>query len=139
LRPRARDVRRPSSRDARCARARPRAAPLHARPHGLPAAALGHRGRLARAEPGPRLARGAMIEVESLSVDFGETRAVDRISFEVAAGEAFGIVGESGSGKSTVLRALAGLNRSWSGRMTVEGVPQKPVRSREFYRRLQMV
>jgi peptide/nickel transport system ATP-binding protein len=80
-----------------------------------------------------------MIEVESLSVDFGETRAVDRISFEVAAGEAFGIVGESGSGKSTVLRALAGLNRSWSGRITVEGAPQKPVRSREFYRRLQMV
>jgi peptide/nickel transport system ATP-binding protein len=60
-----------------------------------------------------------MIEVETLSVDFGETRAVDRISFHVAAGEAFGIVGESGSGKSTVLRALSGLNRNWSGRMTI--------------------
>jgi peptide/nickel transport system ATP-binding protein len=80
-----------------------------------------------------------MIEVETLSVDFGETRAVDRISFHVAAGEAFGIVGESGSGKSTVLRALSGLNRSWSGRMTIEGAPQGPARSREFHRRLQMV
>src|SRR5215470_11997674 len=80
-----------------------------------------------------------MIEVEALSVDFGETRAVDRVSFRVASGEAFGIVGESGSGKSTVLRALSGLKRSWSGRITIEGVPQGPVRSREFHRRLQMV
>jgi len=80
-----------------------------------------------------------MIEVEALSVDFGETRAVDRVSFRVGSGEAFGIVGESGSGKSTVLRALSGLKRSWSGRITIEGVPQGPVRSREFHRRLQMV
>src|SRR5438045_844288 len=80
-----------------------------------------------------------MIAVADLSVDFSETRAVDRISFHVTAGEAFGIVGESGSGKSTVLRALSGLNRNWSGSMTIEGVPQKAVRSREFHRRLQMV
>ena len=80
-----------------------------------------------------------MIEVGDLVVDFGETRAVDRVSFTVGAGEAFGIVGESGSGKSTVLRALSGLNRHWSGRMTIEGTPQGPVRSRAFHRRLQMV
>lgn len=80
-----------------------------------------------------------MIEVDNLIVEFGETRAVDRISFSVAAGEAFGIVGESGSGKSTVLRALSGLNRDWSGTLNIEGVAQGPVRSRAFHRRLQMV
>jgi ABC-type dipeptide/oligopeptide/nickel transport system ATPase subunit len=80
-----------------------------------------------------------MIEVEDLTVEFGETRAVDRVSFFVAAGEAFGIVGESGSGKSTVLRALSGLNRHWSGRMAIEGALQAPVRSPAFHRRLQMV
>ena len=80
-----------------------------------------------------------MIEVADLVVDFGETRAVDRVSFSVGAGEAFGIVGESGSGKSTVLRALSGLNRHWSGRMSIEGAQQGPVRSRAFHRRLQMV
>ncbi|HKF71291.1 MAG TPA: ABC transporter ATP-binding protein [Stellaceae bacterium] len=80
-----------------------------------------------------------MIEVEDLTVEFGETRAVDRVSFSVADGEAFGIVGESGSGKSTVLRVLSGLNRHWSGRMIVERVPQGRARSREFHRRLQMV
>jgi len=80
-----------------------------------------------------------MIEVEDLIVEFGDARAVDRVSFTVAPGEAFGIVGESGSGKSTVLRALSGLNRHWSGKMTIEGVSQLPMRSRAFYRRLQMV
>jgi ABC-type dipeptide/oligopeptide/nickel transport system ATPase subunit len=80
-----------------------------------------------------------MIEIEGLTVDFGETRAVDRISFRVSAGEAFGIVGESGSGKSTVLRALSGLNRNWSGRMAIAGAPLAAARSREFHRRLQMV
>jgi ABC-type dipeptide/oligopeptide/nickel transport system ATPase subunit len=80
-----------------------------------------------------------MIDVEGLTVDFGETRAVDGISFRVSAGEAFGIVGESGSGKSTVLRVLSGLNRNWSGRMAIESAPQGRVRSRQFHRRLQMV
>ena len=80
-----------------------------------------------------------MIEVENLNVDFGDIRAVDGISFEVARGEAFGIVGESGSGKSTVLRALSGLNRRWSGRMVVDGEPQTARRTRAFHRHLQMV
>ena len=80
-----------------------------------------------------------MIEVENLNVEFGDIRAVDGISFEVAKGEAFGIVGESGSGKSTVLRALSGLNRRWSGRMVVDGEPQTARRTRAFHRHLQMV
>jgi len=80
-----------------------------------------------------------MIEVEALTVEFGETRAVDGVSFRVAEGEAFGIVGESGSGKSTLLRALSGLNRHWSGGMTVAGEAQAQHRTRAFHRRLQMV
>jgi peptide/nickel transport system ATP-binding protein len=54
-----------------------------------------------------------VIEVSQLGVTFGvgakAVRAVDRVSFTVAKGAAFGLVGESGSGKSTVLRAIAGL------------------------------
>ena len=80
-----------------------------------------------------------MIEVADLTVDFDETRAVDHIAFTVSAGEAFGIVGESGSGKSTVLRVLSGLNRTWSGRISVDGQVQQPIRPRAFHRRLQMV
>ncbi|MGO8918555.1 MAG: ABC transporter ATP-binding protein [Stellaceae bacterium] len=71
-----------------------------------------------------------MIAAHDLAARFGATRAVDGISFAVAAGEAFGIVGESGSGKSTVLRVLAGLHDDWSGRLEIDGAPQSPRRRR---------
>ena len=64
------------------------------------------------------------------------------MSFEVAAGERFGIVGESGCGKSTLLRLLAGLDRPTSGRVVVEGTDIAPLPERRlrFLRdRLQMV
>jgi len=80
-----------------------------------------------------------MIEVSGLRVRFGSIEAVKGISFRVATGASFGLVGESGSGKSTVLRALAGLNREWEGEIGIAGVPQKPMRSKDFFRRVQMV
>lgn len=66
-----------------------------------------------------------MIEIENLTVRFGTgaraVHAVRGVSFRVAEGESFGLVGESGSGKSTVLRAMAGLNREWSGSIKIAG------------------
>jgi peptide/nickel transport system ATP-binding protein len=64
------------------------------------------------------------------------------VSFEVTAGERFGIVGESGCGKSTLLRLLAGLDRPTSGRLVVEGTDIAPLPERrlKFLRdQLQMV
>ncbi|MGW6027311.1 dipeptide ABC transporter ATP-binding protein [Streptomyces sp. NPDC055099] len=52
-----------------------------------------------------------LVQVDGLVVDFGETRAVDRLSFTLEKGAALGLVGESGSGKSTVASALLGLHR----------------------------
>jgi len=80
-----------------------------------------------------------MIEVADLRVRFGDTEAVRGVSFTVERGESFGLVGESGSGKSSVLRALAGLNRDWSGRMAVAGTVLTPARDRAALRRMQMV
>ena len=85
-----------------------------------------------------------MIEIRDLDVRFGHgagaVHAVRAVSFRVAAGESFGVVGESGSGKSTVLRAIAGLNPNWSGRIAVDGEEQRPRRRRRaFYKKLQMV
>src|SRR6201993_1651730 len=82
---------------------------------------------------------GTMIEIAGLTVRFGRTEAVRLLSFDVARGESFGIVGESGSGKSTVLRALSGLNPNWTGRMSVDGQSLAQRRSKDFYRRVQMV
>jgi ABC-type dipeptide/oligopeptide/nickel transport system ATPase subunit len=84
-----------------------------------------------------------MIEVSGLTVTFGSgaraVHAVRGISFEVAEGESFGLVGESGSGKSTVLRAMAGLNRNWGGAMKVGGQKLGRNRAKAFHRSLQMV
>jgi peptide/nickel transport system ATP-binding protein len=84
-----------------------------------------------------------MIDVADLSVTFGHgaaaVHAVRHVSFNVAAGESFGLVGESGSGKSTVLRALSGLNPNWNGRTTVAGQVQRRRRDKAFYKLVQMV
>jgi len=51
----------------------------------------------------------------------GEVKALRGISFDVRAGQRFGVVGESGSGKSTLLRILAGLDRPSAGSVRVAG------------------
>jgi peptide/nickel transport system ATP-binding protein len=80
-----------------------------------------------------------VITVENLSVRYGDTLAVKTASFTVPRGASLGIVGESGSGKSTILRALAGLNDDWTGRMAINNIRLAPRRGRDFYRRVQMV
>jgi peptide/nickel transport system ATP-binding protein len=83
------------------------------------------------------------LDVQNLEVWFGtggeRTRAVRDVSLSVATGESFGVVGESGSGKSTILRAVAGLVPTWSGRMTVAGETLGKTRSKAFYSKVQMV
>lgn len=50
-----------------------------------------------------------------------EVHALRGISFDVQAGQRFGVVGESGSGKSTLLRIMAGLDQPTSGSVRVAG------------------
>uniref|UniRef100_A0A9E7ZUR5 Glutathione import ATP-binding protein GsiA n=1 Tax=Bosea sp. NBC_00436 TaxID=2969620 RepID=A0A9E7ZUR5_9HYPH len=81
----------------------------------------------------------AAISVDKLNVSFGDSHVVKDLSFDVRKGESYGLVGESGSGKSTVLRVLSGLNREWSGNVTIEGAVQPKARDKAFYRNVQMV
>jgi peptide/nickel transport system ATP-binding protein len=80
-----------------------------------------------------------MIAVEGLRLGFSGREVVHGVSFQVPTGTSFGLVGESGSGKSTILRAMSGLNPDWSGRIAIGGAEMQPRRSRDFYRRVQMV
>ncbi len=79
------------------------------------------------------------IEIDNLRISFGDKEVVKGVSFKVAQGASFGIVGESGSGKSTVLRAMAGLNNHWSGRIAFSGEDAPLKRPPAFFRKVQMV
>ena len=61
------------------------------------------------------------IVVEALTRRFGDFVAVDRVSFDVAPGEIFGVLGANGAGKSTTIRMLCGLLTPSSGSATVGG------------------
>ena len=61
------------------------------------------------------------IIVSALSKRFGEVRAVDQLTFDVHAGEIFGLVGPDGAGKTTAMRMLAGVLDADSGSATVAG------------------
>lgn len=50
-----------------------------------------------------------MISVDSVKKSFGELRAVDGLTFEIAKGEAFGLLGPNGAGKTTTISMLVGL------------------------------
>ncbi len=60
-----------------------------------------------------------MILVEKLKKSYGELRAVDDISFEVAEGELFGFLGPNGAGKTTTLSMISGLLKPDKGRVLV--------------------
>jgi len=79
------------------------------------------------------------IVIDSLDVSYGETKVTRGIGFNVAEGESFALVGESGSGKTTVLKAIAGLARTWTGSISVFGQPRGHGIDRGFARQCQMV
>jgi putative ABC transport system ATP-binding protein len=76
----------------------------------------------------------ALVQVEDLSKIFGEVRALDKVGFEVDAGEWIAIMGPSGSGKTTLINILGGLDRPTSGRAMVDGVNVSTLGERELTR-----
>jgi ABC-type branched-subunit amino acid transport system ATPase component len=64
--------------------------------------------------------RSALLEVTDLVVSFGGVRAVDGVSFSVAAGEMHGLIGPNGAGKTSTIDALTGFVPH-RGRISFEG------------------
>jgi ABC-2 type transport system ATP-binding protein len=62
-----------------------------------------------------------VIEVRNLTKRFGETLAVDDLTFDVAPGLVTGFLGPNGAGKSTTMRMILGLDEPTSGTATVLG------------------
>jgi branched-chain amino acid transport system ATP-binding protein len=63
------------------------------------------------------------IEVQQLTRRFGGLLAVNQVSFEVEAGEIFGLIGPNGAGKTTLFNLMTGLITPSSGQMLLNGAP----------------
>ena len=74
------------------------------------------------------------IELKNVAKYFGETRAVNNVSFSVKEGELMALLGPSGGGKTTVLRMIAGLEMPTAGDIFIRGqrVNDIPVRNRNI-------
>ena len=89
--------------------------------------------RVPEREAGLRAALGSLVRRRHR-----EVRAVDDISFEIAAGEVVGFLGPNGAGKTTTLKMLSGLLYPTAGEARVLGhVPSR--RERDFLRRITLV
>lgn len=67
-----------------------------------------------------------VIEVNEITKQYGSIRAVDGVTFDVEAGEIFGIVGPNGAGKTTTIECIEGLRVPDSGTVDLLGyVPWK--------------
>ena len=69
----------------------------------------------------PAAASAPAARVRGLTRDFGDRRILDRLDLDIAPGEFVALIGRSGTGKSTLLRALAGLDRAVTGELEVTG------------------
>ena len=61
--------------------------------------------------------RDHILSVEAIDKEFGEVKAVDRLSFNVRRGEIFAFLGPNGAGKTTTVRMLIGILRPDAGRI----------------------
>jgi sn-glycerol 3-phosphate transport system ATP-binding protein len=77
---------------------------------------------------------GVEIEARALRKSWGDTQAVDGISFTAEAGKFTVLLGPSGCGKSTTLRLIAGLEQATDGSIRIDGqdVTQRPPNERQI-------
>ncbi len=62
-----------------------------------------------------------IIEIKNLKKNFGETKALKDVTFNVKKGDVIGFIGPNGAGKTTTIRIILGLIKKTSGNITVFG------------------
>ncbi|MFF9017425.1 ABC transporter ATP-binding protein [Streptomyces sp. NPDC014870] len=69
-----------------------------------------------------------MITLQGLTKRYGDTLAVDELTFDVQAGRVTGFLGPNGAGKSTTMRMILGLDHPTRGRALIAGRPYAELR-----------
>lgn len=80
-----------------------------------------------------------ILEVDSLSVQYGDRTVLKQVSFQVQAGEILGVIGPNGAGKTTLIRALSGVLEPSAGQVRVAGQELTAVKPNERARRVAVV
>ena len=70
-----------------------------------------------------------MLQIEDLSVSYGDLQALVNVSIQVAAGSFVAIVGANGAGKSTLFKAISGAVPTKSGRIVFDGTDLSQLRT----------
>ena len=65
----------------------------------------------------------SLLEVRDLSLYYGDAQALSEVSLDVPKGEIVAIVGANGAGKTSLIRAIAGIQPSRSGKISYKGEP----------------
>ena len=88
-----------------------------------------------------------VVEIDHLTIEYPDVKAIDDVSFTVNHGDFLGIIGPNGAGKSTLFAAMLGLNTKYNGTIKFFGtdirksrsylkeigyVPQKPIFEKNF-------
>jgi len=74
-----------------------------------------------------------MIQIENLVKQYGDTYAVDHISFSIKKGEILGFLGPNGAGKSTTMNMITGYLSSTSGKILIDGhdILEEPIEAKK--------
>jgi iron complex transport system ATP-binding protein len=80
-----------------------------------------------------------LFEITDLFFSYPRRRALEGLSFTLAAGRFYGLLGPNGCGKTTLLDLMAGLKRPTSGRIALKGRPLGSYRRRELAREIALV
>jgi ABC-2 type transport system ATP-binding protein len=67
-----------------------------------------------------------LVHIDHFGMDFGKKNVIKDLSFEIYAGETFGLLGSNGSGKTTTIRALLGIYLPTKGVLQINGRPFRP-------------